>query len=292
MEINGKTRLLGLMGNPVEHTLSPAIHNTLAEQMGLNVCYVPFLVESGKIRAAVEGAYALNVLGMNVTVPYKQAVMDALTGLDPLAEQIGAVNTLVREEGGYRGYNTDALGFLRELEQENIRVEGETAAVLGAGGASRAVVFSLVKEGIRKIYLLNRSFAKAQELSKEVNRCYEREAVVPLTMEDYKKIEEERILAVQCTSVGLAPESGRCVLTSEDFYRNVHTGVDLIYQPSETMFMKLVRQQGGKACNGLKMLLYQGVTAFELFVGQKVPEEMSQIAYERLCELLKPQGGM
>lgn len=271
------------MGNPVEHTLSPIIHNTLAEQMGINVCYVPFLVEAEKIQEAVRGAYALNILGMNVTVPLKQAVMGHLTGLGPLAGQIGAVNTLVRTDGGFRGYNTDALGFLRELKQEKIEINGETAVILGAGGAARAVVFSLAKEGIRKMYLLNRSVRKAEELGAEVNRCYGKEIAVPMATEDYGRIVEERFLAVQCTSVGLAPDCGSCVITAEDFYRKVHTGVDLIYKPSETMFMKLVKKGGGKAYNGLKMLLYQGVTAFELFVNRKVPEEMAQAVYHNLC---------
>lgn len=283
MKIDGKTRLLGLIGNPVEHTLSPAIHNALASQMGLNVCYVPFLVKEAQIQAAVEGAYALNILGMNVTVPHKQAVMSYLAGIDPLAEQIGAVNTLVRTDGGFFGYNTDAIGFIRELKSEKIELKGETAVILGAGGAARAVVFALAKEGIRRMYLLNRSVEKAEELGAGVNRVYGREVVIPMAMEAYCEIEEEHLLAVQCTSVGLAPDCDRCVITSEDFYRKIHTGVDLIYKPAETMFMKLVAESGGKACNGLKMLLCQGVTAFELFNDVKVPEEMAQAVYQDLC---------
>lgn len=287
MKIDGKTKLLGLIGNPVEHTLSPVIHNTLAHEMGINACYVPFLVLEEAVHTAVKGAYALNIQGMNVTVPHKQAVIDCLSGIDPLAEQIGAVNTLVRTEGGFTGYNTDALGFIRELKQENVSIEGETAVILGAGGASRAVVFSLAKEGIGKMYLLNRSVEKAEKLAKQVNDCFGKQIVFPLAMDQYRAIEEDRLLAVQCTSVGLSPECDRCVITDDAFYRKVHTGVDLIYKPSKTLFMKLVEKNGGNAYNGLKMLFYQGVTAFELFLDVQVTGKVAKKVYQRLCEELE-----
>ena len=118
IEINGKTRTCGIIGNPVEHTMSPVIHNTLSQIMGINMAYVPFHVKDGQLEAAVKGAYGLNILGMNVTVPYKSDVVAQLAEIDPLAEKIGAVNTLVRTEGGYKGYNTDMTGLLRAIKND------------------------------------------------------------------------------------------------------------------------------------------------------------------------------
>lgn len=286
VEINGKTRVAGLLGDPVEHTLSPLIHNTIAEMMGMNVCYVPFRVSSQHLAGAVQGAFSLNILGLNVTVPHKQAVMDCVTELDPLAEKIGAVNTLVRKEEGYAGYNTDAYGFIRELAHEEIPIKGECAVILGAGGASRAVVYALAEEGIGRMYLLNRRKEKAEAVCDGVNKSYGKELMIPMAMEAYRDIPEKEVLAVQCTSVGLFPDCEKCVITDDAFYRKVYAGVDLIYKPLETMFMKLVRKNGGNAYNGLKMLLYQGVAAFELFTGEKVPEETAAAVYDRMCREL------
>ena len=138
-QTNGNTRLLGLIGNPVSHTLSPVIHNTLSELRGLNQLYVPFQVSAEELERAVQGAYALNILGLNVTVPHKNQILNYVVGLDPAAAAIGAVNTLVRTPEGYQGYNTDMPGLLRAVQSEGIRIQGQTVVILGAGGAARAV---------------------------------------------------------------------------------------------------------------------------------------------------------
>ena len=165
MEINGYTRLCGLIGNPVEHTLSPVIHNTVAEEMHDNLVYVPFHVEQGNLQKAIAGAYSLNVLGLNVTVPYKQAVIPYLDCVEGLAEKIGAVNTLVRTENGFRGYNTDMMGLYRAMEEEGIAFEAEDMILLGAGGAARAAAFLCAEKGAKRVYLLNRSYEKAAVLA-------------------------------------------------------------------------------------------------------------------------------
>ena len=140
MNINGKTRTCGLIGNPVEHTMSPVIHNTLAEELDINMVYVPFLVEKD-LQEAVAGAYALNIQGMNVTVPYKSDVLGSLQECDELAKNIGAVNTLVRTKEGYKGYNTDMTGLFRAMNSYGITIKGQKVIILGAGGAARAVAF-------------------------------------------------------------------------------------------------------------------------------------------------------
>ncbi len=284
MEINGKTRLCGLIGNPVEHTLSPAIHNTLAEMEGHNLVYVPFHVEKGLLADAIKGAYGLNVLGMNVTVPYKSDVLTSLVAIDELAEKIGAVNTLVRTEGGYKGYNTDILGLYRAMSSEGIRLEGKEIILLGAGGVSRAVAILCAWKGAKKVYLLNRSIERAKAVAQEVNNAFGKECICPMEINDYKKIPTGRYLAVQGTSVGLYPDADKAVIEDKEFYEMIHTAYDLVYRPEMTKFMKLAEEAGAKTYNGLKMLLYQGIIAYELWNEAEISEEKALKIYEILKE--------
>lgn len=289
MEVNGKTRVCGLIGNPVEHTQSPVLHNTLARDMGIDLVYVPFHVAEGQLEAAVKGAYGLNVLGMNVTVPYKNEVIPFLTGVDELAGKMGSVNTLVRAEGGYKGYNTDVTGLLRALKSEGISIEDEEIILFGAGGVGRAVAFMCAANGASEVYLLNRSVEKAQHVAAEVNGALKTDRVTAMALDGYKKLIADgvrRYLVLQCTSVGLSPHVEDVVVDDEAFYRCVKAGYDLIYTPWETKFMKLVRANGGEAFNGLKMLLYQGIDAFELWNGCKVSKESTQKVYRMLREKL------
>ncbi|MBD5476781.1 MAG: shikimate dehydrogenase [Lachnospiraceae bacterium] len=282
--MDGKTNVCGLIGNPVEHTLSPMIHNTLAERLGHNLVYVPFPVEPGRVGEAVRGADALHLLGLNVTVPYKSDVIETLKEIDELARNIGAVNTLVRTEGGYKGYNTDMEGLYRAMTSEGIRIEGEQIVLLGAGGAARAVAYLCAVKGAERVYMLNRTFDKAQTVAEEVNRAMGRKAILPMAMEDYTGLPEGKYLAIQGTSVGLAPHTEDVVIADDAFYEKIHTGFDLIYSPWETKFMRLVKEHGGHAYNGLKMLLYQGIIAYELWNNVQVSEEDAQVVYEKLKE--------
>ncbi len=282
MEINGKTRTCGLIGNPVEHTLSPMIHNTLAKRFGHNLVYVPFPVESGRITDAVKGAEALRLLGLNVTVPYKSEVIPCLREVDSLAAAIGAVNTLAAVPGGFKGYNTDMEGLYRAMTAEHIQIADEEIILLGAGGASRAVAYLCAVKGAKRVYLLNRTVEKAQKVAEEVNRSVERQVVLPMALSDFDSLPERKFLAIQGTSVGLSPHAEDVVIADEKFYARVHTGFDLIYSPWETRFMKLVKESGGRAYNGLKMLLYQGIIAYELWNEVKVSEEDADAVYEKL----------
>ena len=282
MEINGKTQICGLIGNPVEHTLSPMIHNTLAERLGHNLVYVPFPVEPDRVNEAVMGAYALQIMGLNVTVPYKSEVIAGLKDIDVLARNIGAVNTLVRIDGGYKGYNTDMEGLYRAMIGEGIRIAGEQIILLGAGGVGRAVAFLCAVKGADKVYLLNRTLSKAEAAAEEINRMTGRTVIMPMNMEDYGKLPAGKYLAIQGTSVGLTPHTEDVVIADDAFYEKVHTGYDLIYSPWETKFMRLTRKHGGNAYNGLKMLLYQGIIAYELWNDVHVSEEDAQAVYEKL----------
>lgn len=286
MRIDGKTRTCGLIGCPVEHTLSPVIHNTLSELLGINMVYVPFLVESEAVKSAVEGAYALNLLGMNATVPHKAAVIEHLKDVDDLAKRIGAVNTLVRVSGGYKGYNTDMNGLLRAMQSEQVGIDGETVLLLGAGGAARAVAFLCVSQNAKKVYIANRTLEKAQLVAEEVNASFGTDIVKVITMDDAAKIPENDIVAIQCTSVGLAPNNDDVVTSDETLYQKIKTGVDLIYNPYETRFMKLVREHGGFAMNGLKMLLYQGIIAYELWNQVSITQDQADHVLKKMKEAM------
>lgn len=282
MKIDGKTRVCGLIGNPVEHTLSPLIHNHLAEMTGQNMVYVPFRVAEDSVEAAVKGAYALNIQGLNVTVPHKSAVMPWLQETDALAQKISAVNTLVRTGGGYKGYNTDMPGLLRAMQSEGIQIKGETVLLLGAGGAARAVAFLCVSEGAERVYVYNRTFEKAQQVAAEVNAAFGTDCVRAVMQP--QELEEERFLAIQGTSVGLHPNVQQTPLPDSTIYDRIHTGVDLIYRPAQTRFMQLVEAHGGKTMNGLKMLLYQGIIAYELWNEMTVTEAQAQEILKKMKE--------
>lgn len=287
-QINGETRTCGLIGNPIRHTLSPLIHNTLAKDMGQNLVYVPFLVEGEQLREAIEGAHALQLLGLNVTVPHKSAVLPFLRELDELAEKIGAVNTLVRCEGGYKGYNTDMTGLMRAMESDGICLKGEQVILLGAGGAARAVAFLCAYVGAERVYLLNRTLERAEAVASEVNHAFGRDCVQPMLLTDHPKLPEGKYLAIQGTSVGLAPDTEAVVIAAPDFYEKIHTGYDLIYRPFQTRFMQLVEEHGGRAYNGLKMLLYQGIHAYELWNDI----EVSEAEADRILQKMKKEMGI
>ena len=280
--IDGKTVVCGLIGDPVEHTLSPVIHNTLAQETGRNLVYVPFPVKAERVGDAVRGARALSIRGLNATVPHKSAVIPYLSGVEREAALIGAVNTLVLEEEGYRGYNTDLSGLGRALASDGVKLSGERVILLGAGGAARAAAFLCALRGAEEVWILNRTLSRAEELSEEVNRAAGRSCARPLALSDWKRIPEGRYLAIQGTKVGLSPDVEHAPIEEEGFYRLIHTGCDLVYRPARTKFMRLVEEAGGRAFNGLKMLLYQGIEAYELWTGVSVTESQAGICYERM----------
>lgn len=283
MNIDGYTQLLGLLGNPVKHTLSPVIHNSLSEILNINEVYVPFCVDRNDLQSVVKGAYGLGILGLNVTVPYKNDVISYLVDVDEAALQIGAVNTLVKVEGGYKGYNTDMLGLYREIINEGIDLNGEQVIVIGAGGASKAVVYMCAKYGAKKVYLLNRTIEKAIDISENINSHFCKDIVTPMEIDDYNLIPKNKYLVFQTTSCGLHPNVDSSPIENVDFYNYVHTAVDIIYRPEETKFMRLSKSAGAKVYNGLKMLLYQGVIAYELWNNVSIDEDTCETI---LCQMI------
>lgn len=283
MEINGKTKLMGLIGNPVEHTMSPVIHNTIAAHMNENMAYLPFPVKED-LDAAVKGAYALGVQGMNVTVPYKSDVMSSLVTVDEQATVIGAVNTLVRCDGGYKGFNTDLPGLYRAMKSDGIELKDAKVVILGAGGAARSAAFLCAFHKAKEVYILNRTVEKAALVAEEVKEKTGFTEVKAMSLADYDKLPKDGYLCIQATKVGLYPNVEESPVNEPAFFEKLDALYDLIYTPWETKCMKLAKESGAAAYNGLKMLLYQGVAAYEMWNDTTVPEEAVAIAYEALLK--------
>lgn len=307
--IDGKTKLLGLLGNPVEHSVSPALHAALAHLRKDNYAYLAFKVEEDRLKEAVEGAFALGAKGLNVTVPYKKAVMPYLCEIDEKASLLGAVNTLVRTEHGFKGYNTDMPGLYRAMKYDGVDLTGHPVVVIGAGGVSNAVLGMLYEAKVPQILVLNRTKEKADILAERFKSAYGNEVTKIRTAsydEDYLKlmtgIEQEmadnnpespegpvcsgRWIAIQATSVGMSPKVDAAAIDNPAFYQKVEVGYDLIFNPAETKFMKLVKQEDGRSYNGLRMLLFQGIYAYELWNDISVPDEWAGEVLKKLEELI------
>jgi len=285
MPISGKTRLCGLIGDPVEHTMSPAMHNAAFRELGLDFLYVPFRVKREELGKAIEGMRALNIKGLNVTIPHKVAVLQFLDELDPLAGKIGAVNTIVNDDGLLKGYNTDASGFLQALLEREIEPEGRNIVILGAGGASRAVSFILADRGAHLV-ILNRLLELnwAEELAGRISQIFSKEVeALELNRENLIKALGKADILVNTTSVGMSPNIDETPVAS-DLLRSDVVVFDIVYNPIKTRLLREAEMAGAKTIGGLDMLVWQGALAFEKWTGRKAPVELMR---EEAIKLLK-----
>jgi len=280
--ISGKTRICGIIGDPIEHTISPTMQNAAFRQMGLDYVFIPFKVKKEDLREAIEGIKALNIRGLNVTIPHKVAVMPFLDEVDPLAENIGAVNTIVNNEGLLKGYNTDASGFLQSLLAENIQPAGKNVVILGAGGASRAIAFILADKGAN-LTILNRHSEAAKALAGWITRLFRREVIAgDLEKESLRVALKEADLLVNTTSVGMSPDTEDTLAPSR-LIKSTLSVVDIIYNPLKTRLLIDAEKKGAKVIGGVEMLVQQGAAAFELWTGRKAPVDvMRSTAIEAL----------
>lgn len=280
--INGETRVTGIFGDPVAHTLSPAMHNAAFTALGLNFVYLPFHVRREALAAAVAGIKALGLAGVNITVPHKEAVLPLLDEVAEEARLIGAVNTVVNRGGALVGYNTDATGFLRALQEAGFDPAGRPAVVIGAGGAARAVVVALARAGVWEITIFNRTLSRAAALAELVRA--EGIAAAALSWADLtgagKKVVAQAALVVQTTSLGMHPQEEDAPPVPPEALGPGQLVVDLIYSPPETRFLRLARAAGATTQNGMAMLLHQGAAAFELWTGREAPVGVMRAALE------------
>jgi shikimate dehydrogenase len=285
MSISGKTRLCGLIGDPVEHSMSPAMHNAAFRELGLDFLYLPFRVKREELGKAIEGVRALNIKGLNVTIPHKVAVIQFLDELDPLAEKIGAVNTIVNDDGLLKGYNTDASGFLQTLLERGIEPEGRNIVILGAGGASRAVSFILADRGAHLV-ILNRLLELdwAEELASRISQIFSKEVeALELNRENLVGALGKADILVNATSVGMSPNIDETPVAS-DLLRPGLTVFDIVYNPIKTRLLREAEMAGAKTIGGLDMLVWQGALAFEKWTGRKAPIELMKKEAIKLLE--------
>jgi shikimate dehydrogenase len=273
--ISGKTRLCGIIGNPIEHTMSPAMHNAAFRQMGVDYLYVPFKVKQEELARAIDGVKALNIRGLNVTIPHKVAVIRFLDKLDHLAEKIGAVNTIVNDDGVLTGYNTDGAGFLQALRERGIEPGGKNIVILGAGGASRAISFSLADRGAHLV-ILNRRLELdwAEELASRISQTFSKEVeALELNRENLARVLDRADIVVNATSMGMTPNIDETPVTS-DLLKPDLTVFDIVYNPIKTRLLREAEAAGARTVSGLDMLAWQGALAFEKWIGLKAPIEL------------------
>ncbi|NTV15510.1 MAG: shikimate dehydrogenase [Desulfobulbaceae bacterium] len=255
--VDGATEIYGIMGLPVAHSLSPAMHNRAFAELSLNKVYVPFAVAD--VAAALRGFLALGVRGVSVTIPHKQAVLPWLDSIDPVAAAIGAVNTLVISAGRIHGLNTDWLGANRALSQV-VELRGRRVLLLGAGGSARAIGFGLREAGA-EVILASRTPEKGRRLAAELAcEWHDLQAVAGISAE----------VLVNATSVGMAPASQQSPVAAVELCR-FRVVMDIVYSPLETRMLREAARAGCQVVSGLEMLLCQGAAQFEIWTGQEAP---------------------
>ena len=267
----------GVISAPGKQSLSPVFQQAAFDHLGIAVTYQHWPTPADGLETRVLGLQAPDVLGVNVTIPHKEACLPLVDDLDPLVRRVGALNTIFNDGGTLRGYNTDVEGFLRPLQDAFFEPRGCTAVVAGAGGAARAVVVALAEAGAARIAVVNRTLERAQRLVSELSAAVKPVQLVAAidSRESWEKAAAEAGLLVNCTSLGTAgtPEEDRSPMPS-DLIRSQALVYDLVYQPAETRLIRDARQAGARTIGGLPMLIYQGAASFKLWTGKDAPVDI------------------
>ena len=283
MHIDGKTRMVGIIGSPLEHTLSPTIHNAAFDYLGLNWCYVPLPVEAGSLSSAVEGIAALRFAGVNVTMPFKTDVIPMLDEVAMFAESVGAVNTILIDKGKLIGYNTDGRGFYTALVRDlDYEVKGRRVLVLGAGGASRSVTVSLALAGCESIVIVNRSPERSRQLCEIILRSApDIEASWLSPEENYDIVVAESDVILNATPLTTFNGDLRVPVSLLNKGQLV---CDLNYSLYQPPLLQEAEARGAQVMDGKGMLLHQAAAAFEIWTGLEAPVEVMRVALMRALE--------
>ena len=275
--ITGKTSVFGIIGDPVEHTLSPGMHNAAFKKLGLDNIYVPFHVTAEELEDAINGAFALGIKGLNVTIPHKTEVIKYLDYLDIAAGLIGAVNTVEFGENGIIGHNTDGIGAVRAIEEVS-SVKNKKVMILGAGGAARAISFQILLNGAENLVISNRTIGKASELRDDLVEKLEPDVKITDLGEELEKELKDTDILINTTPIGMYPNISQKPLVTVDM---MHEGLivnDIVYNPLKTGLIVEAEKAGAETISGVKMLMYQGVEAFKIWTGIEPPIEVFQRA--------------
>ncbi|MFH1387112.1 MAG: shikimate dehydrogenase [bacterium] len=272
-------KIVGIIGHPLGHTISPAMHNAAYKKLGLDYEYIPFDLSPSDLADAIPGLRALHMAGFNVTIPHKEAILSLIDEVTDLAKVIGAVNTVKNQDGRLIGYNTDGPGFIDSLKEDaGFDPKGKNAVVLGAGGASRAVSTVLAENKVKTLFISDVAKEKAANLAEYLADYF---GIKCTSGEIDQKIIDQAGLLVNTTPVGMHPNDNASPLPKSISLKKVGLVYDLVYNPLETKLLKDAKAAGCKTCSGLGMLVRQGALAFSIFTGEEPPIEVMWEAARR-----------
>ncbi len=283
--ITGHTRLTALLGSPVAHSISPLMHNEAFRLLDLDYTYLCFDVTEDTLPTAVAGLKACGIRGFNLTMPNKNKIVELLDDLSPAARLIGAVNTVVNDDGHLTGYNTDGVGYMQAVKDAGYNITGKTITVMGAGGAATAICAQAALDGVKRIHIFaretSRFWSRTQKLVENINSTLPCEAFLHEN-KDLTALAQaisESTLLLNATSVGMAPNTDGTIIENTSLYHPDLIVSDVIYNPRETRFLREAREAGCRTFNGMYMLLYQGAEAFRLWTGQDMPVDKIKAKY-------------
>jgi len=277
MAISGKTRVCGVIGDPIEHTLSPAIHNAAFNHLNLDFVFLAFRVKAADLENAIQGMRGLGIHGLNVTMPHKSTVISFLDEVDPTVKFLGSANTILNNEGRLSGFNTDGVGALKALRENGVELSEKKVLLLGAGGAAKAIAFSLAEE-VGGLVVLNRTPGKAKELAAVLGQRFGKKVVGgPLSSDTIQKNLRDSDILINATKVGMHPHESQTMVEPQ-WLRSDLTVMDIVYNPIETRLAKDAKAVGAKVINGVEMLIYQGAVSFELWTSRSAPIEVMRRA--------------
>lgn len=277
-KITGHTVLTGLLGSPIAHSISPLMHNEAFNKLGLDYVYLCFDVGTDTLKTAVDGLKALGVRGFNCTMPDKNIMCELADKLSPAASMIGAVNTVVNDNGILTGHNTDGIGYMMAVKDAGYDIIGKNMTLMGAGGAATAVCVQAALDGVASINvfsLKDQFWDRAVKLVDTINQKTSCKASLYDIADktSLKKSIDESYILTNGTSVGMAPNVDNCIIDDPSFFHEGLVVSDVIYNPRETKLLRIAKENGCNTFNGLYMLLYQGAEAFKIWTGEDMPVE-------------------
>lgn len=282
-KFNHNTKIVGVIGHPIKHSYSPLMHNIAFELSGLNYIYLPFDVPPTSLKDSLRGMIALGIKGFNVTIPLKEKVLPLLKDISEEANIIGAVNTIVNDDGVLRGYNTDVLGVTESLLPYKDELQGSTVTVVGAGGASRSVIYSLIRNfKVERINIVNRTEQLAESLKEyfSTKMLFTNIKSYHLVPPDLVDVFRNSKLIVNTTSMGMYPDVDDAATTIPESFTKDQIVFDVVYTPIKTKLLKLAESQGAKIITGLKMFVEQGAKSYEIWTGEQMPKDKVYKALE------------
>ena len=277
MPLSGKTKICAVIGDPIAHTLSPTIHNAAFKHLKLDFVYLAFRVKANDLENAMQGIRELGIHGLNVTMPHKNTVVNYLDEMDPTVQFLGSANTILNREGKLSGFNTDGIGALQALRENGVDLAEKKVLLLGAGGAAKAIAFSLAPE-VGELTVLNRATEKATKLAEALRQISDKTITGgSLSRDVISKNMADSDALINATSVGMRPAAGQSVVPPQSL-RSDLTVMDIVYNPIETKLAKDAKAAGAKVINGVEMLIHQGAASFKIFTGKSAPIEVMRKA--------------